>query len=74
MPTRIVTTGHGSSGPYECVLFHATGYGLDAVARAMNKETSHATGKLRMFAYMVQRDPGDNANRGSYIGDSGFSM
>ena len=67
-------TGHGPSGPYECVLFHATGYGLDAVTKAVKKVTSHATNKLRMFASVVERDPGDNASRDFQRSDSGIPI
>ena len=67
-------TGHGPSEPYECVLFPATGYGLGAVTRAVKKVTSHATNKLRMFASVVERDPGDNSNRDFQRWDSGIPM
>ena len=66
-------TGHGPSGPCECVLFHATGYGVSAVTRVTNKETSDAIVKLRIFAAAVKEISGHNSNRDDYRGDSGVS-
>lgn len=70
VPIRTVTTGHGPSGPYERVLFHATRYGVDAEAKEIDEERRYVTDSLRMFAPVVKRDPEDNVD----AGDTGVSI